>query len=128
MEIPQKAYLFAVIKTARFVKTKRSGTTHQNEISGVDKNWKKIVVTKIENEIFVATKIERKIFVEPKIFCRGQKFFVGTKILDEFFVVTKKFGLDEKLGEENEKGYYVKKPLLQSNTLKWNKSLVFESV
>ena len=50
MEIPQKAYLFAVIKTARFVKTKRSGTTHQNEISGVDensnfgrdKNWKKI--------------------------------------------------------------------------------------
>ena len=37
MEIPQK-YLFVVIKTARFMKKKRSGTIHQNEISGLDEN------------------------------------------------------------------------------------------
>ena len=37
MEIPQK-YLFVVIKTARFMKKKRSDTTHQNEISGLDEN------------------------------------------------------------------------------------------
>ena len=49
---------------------------------------------------------------------------VGTKILDEFFVATKIFGLDEKLGEENEKGSYLKEECMNQKAKPHKQSLV----